>query len=128
MSFKVVDNSVDVVQAFHALQAVRNDPNALAREVAKWAPDIVYKALKMDTGRTLPIAGYFVGSAIDVLDPQVWQGAALFKLHIEIRSLFESGAIDELEMARIRALVSQKPAEASKEIIIHKIRLKGGSS
>lgn len=102
--------------------SVRNNPEALAREVAKWSPDIVYRALAMDNGKALPIAGYFIGTGIDILDPGIWQGLALHMLRIEARKLLEAGIIDEFEQIDIQNLLSSDPGEANKRIIIHKIR------
>src|SRR5690606_6915717 len=97
--------SADVVTAHNSMVSVRNDPEALAREVAKWSPEILYKALALDKGKVLPIAGYFIGAGIDILDPGVWQGIGQFKLYVEIQKLFENGMVDAFEQAELRQLL-----------------------
>ena len=63
---------------------VREDPDALAREVAKCAPDVLSRIITYDGGRifgrTLTAGGYFLEAGINLLDPKIWSGAATVKL------------------------------------------------
>jgi len=60
------------------MKVVSGDPKALAREITKWPPGIVFKVLTYDGGKFFNVGVDFINAAIDVLNPNVWKGAALF--------------------------------------------------
>lgn len=117
----------EALRAYLSMRAVTSNPDALASEIAKWSPEIVLKVLAHDGGKVLPIGGYFIGAAVDALDPAVWRGAALVKLRVEINDLFSKGAIDAVEMAKLLENLGIRPAYVNQMIIVYKLRHKTGA-
>lgn len=114
--------SSDAVRAHNSMKAVSTDPEALAREIAKWSPDIVFKVLAYDAGKIFNIGGYFISAGVDVLDPNVWKGLALYKLRIELTKLNNDGVIDVITFAKLQRKLSSDPAYVNKMIVIYKLQ------
>jgi len=108
--------------SWYSRKVVSNGPKSLAREITKWSPDIVFKVLAYDAGKLFNVGGYFISAGIDVLDPNVWKGAALFKLRIELTKLNNDGVIDVSTFSTLLSKLSSNPAYVNKMIVIYKLQ------
>ena len=114
--------SSDAIKAHSSMKAVSTNPEALAREITKLSPDIVFKVLAYDAGKFFNIGGYFISAGVDVLDPNVWKGAALYKLRIELTKLNNDGVIDISTFVKLQRKLSSEPAYVNKMIVIYKLQ------
>ncbi|KAB7624157.1 hypothetical protein [Alkalilimnicola sp. S0819] len=122
---RAVSLTGDAIAAYNSMKAASADPESLAKEIAKWSPDIVLRVIAHDAGRALPLGNYFLGAGFNVLDPNVWKGIALMKLRIEIDKLYETAAVDFDEMTTLRVDLGRNPARAHQMIIVYKLRQRG---
>ena len=57
-----------VTKAKNSFEEVSNDPNALALEVAKWTPDVVFAALQTSASASLTASLSVIGIQLDLLN------------------------------------------------------------
>ena len=88
---KAVDNLSNILKVQASLEAVKNKPEALANEIAKWSPDIIMAVLKQQGTKLFGLSGYFMGAGIDLLNPGLVEGLMVYRLRIAIVSYYNQG-------------------------------------
>ena len=121
-----VQATSDAVNLYNSLVAVSNNPDALGREIARHSPDLVFRALKLDVGRALPIGGYFLSAGINLLDADTATAIANIRLRNIIEKLAREGALEGgdagEEYANLRQDLATNPARAVQMIIVYRLR------
>lgn len=122
---KAISLTGTALSAYNAMLIVREDPNALAREIAKCTPDVLSRIITHDKGRlfgsSLPVGGYFLGAGIDLLDPNVWSSVATLKLRLEMERLWNSSMINDEQYIDLRRNIGSNPAYVNKMLIVYKL-------
>jgi len=123
----IVENAVDnlstVLKAQASIEAVKDNPEGLANEIAKWSPDIIMAVLKQHGTKLFAVSGYFVGAGIDLLNPELVERLMVYRLRVAIVNFHNKGWLSlEEYMSYINKL--SKPNERAfvyQQLIIKKL-------
>jgi len=119
---KVVGLSGDTIKVYNSMKAIQSNPDALAKELLSWSPDIIFKVLAYDAGKIFTSGSYFLSAGISTLDTQVWTGAASLKLMVERQNLVKEKKITSEQDIKLQILCSKDKSACNKMIIIYKLQ------